>query len=103
MAFGKWEKDGFPLTRSSPQAVLKVLARLKYSVPLYKTEDEFLILAEECLTFETVSGQHRQEKKQKKLPDDVKHTYIEAVLILSERKTGLEPATFGLGSQRSTS
>ena len=38
-----------------------------------------------------------------KLPDDVKHTYIEAVLILSERKTGLEPATFGLGSQRSTS
>lgn len=40
----------------SPQAVLKVLARLKYSVPLYKTEDEFLILAEECLTFETVSS-----------------------------------------------
>ena len=42
---------GFP-----PQAVLKVLARLKCSVPLYKTEDEFLILAEECLTFETVSS-----------------------------------------------
>ena len=49
-----------------------------------------------------ISSQQRQEKKQK-LPDDVKHTYIEAVLILSERKTGLEPATFGLGSQRSTS
>lgn len=44
-----------------------------------------------------------RRKKNKKLPDDVKHTYIEAVLILSERKTGLEPATFGLGSQRSTS
>ena len=41
---------GFP-----PQAVLKFLARLKYSELLYKTEDEFLILAEECLTFETVS------------------------------------------------
>ena len=42
-------------TYGFPQAVLKVLARLKYSVPLYKTEDEFLILAEECLTFRTVS------------------------------------------------
>lgn len=42
-------------------------------------------------------------RQNKKLPDDVKHTYIEAVFILSERKTGLEPATFGLGSQRSTS
>lgn len=41
---------------SPPQAVLKVLARLKYSVLLYKTEDEFLILADECLTFETVSS-----------------------------------------------
>ena len=40
---------------SSPQAVLKVLARPKYSVPLYKANSEFLILAEECLTFETVS------------------------------------------------
>ena len=40
----------------SPQAVLKVLARPKYSVPLYKTKSEFLILAEECLTFETVSS-----------------------------------------------
>ena len=40
----------------SPQAVLKVLARLKYSVPLYKAKSEFLILAEECLTFETVTS-----------------------------------------------
>ena len=40
----------------SPQAVLKVLARPKYSVPLYKAKSEFLILAEECLTFETVSS-----------------------------------------------
>ena len=39
-----------------PQAVLKVLARPKYSVPLYKANSEFLILAEECLTFETVSS-----------------------------------------------
>ena len=43
-------------------------------------------------------------RQNKKLPDDVKHTYIEAVPnINQERKTGLEPATFGLGSQRSTS
>ena len=41
---------GFP-----PQVVLKVLARLKYSVLLYKTENAFLILAGECLTFQTVS------------------------------------------------
>lgn len=39
-----------------PQAVLKVLARLKYSELLYKTEDEFLIPAEECMTFESVSS-----------------------------------------------
>lgn len=39
-----------------PQAVLKVLARLKYSELLYKTEDEFLIPAEECITFESVSS-----------------------------------------------
>ena len=45
---------------------------------------------------------NKDRRKKQKLPDDVKHTYIEAVLILSERKTGLEPATFGLGSQRST-
>ena len=40
----------------SPQAVLKVLARPKYSVPLYQANSEFLILAEECLTFQTVSS-----------------------------------------------
>ena len=28
----------------------------KYSVPLYKAKSGFLILAEECLTFETVSS-----------------------------------------------
>ena len=38
-----------------PQAVLKVLARLKYSVPLYKAESGFSILTEECLTFRTIS------------------------------------------------
>ena len=38
-----------------PQAVLKVLARLKYSVPLYKAKSGFPILTEECLTFQTVS------------------------------------------------
>ena len=42
---------GFP-----PQAVLKGLARLKYSVPLYKAKSGFSILTEECLTFETVSS-----------------------------------------------
>ena len=40
---------------STHQTVLKLLARLKYSEPLYKTEDKFLILAEECMTSETVS------------------------------------------------
>ena len=40
---------------STHQTVLKFLARLKYSELLYKTEDEFLILAEECMTFEMVS------------------------------------------------
>lgn len=39
----------------SPQAVLKVLARPKYSVPLYKAKSGFSILTGECLTFETVS------------------------------------------------
>ena len=39
----------------APQAVLKVLARLKYSVPLYKAESGFSILTEECLTFRTIS------------------------------------------------
>ena len=38
-----------------PQAVLKVLARLKYSVHLYKAKSGFPILTEECLTFQTVS------------------------------------------------
>ncbi len=38
-----------------PQAVLKVLARLKYSVQLYKAKSGFSILTEECLTFQTVS------------------------------------------------
>ena len=38
-----------------PQAVLKVLARLKYSVPLYKARSGFSILTEEYLTFQTVS------------------------------------------------
>lgn len=41
--------------KSPPQAVLKVLARLKYSVPLYKAESGFSILAEECLTFRTIT------------------------------------------------
>ena len=38
-----------------PQAVRKVLARLKYSVPLYKARSGFSILTEEYLTFQTVS------------------------------------------------
>ena len=49
-----WKKSRAAL-HSTHQTVLKFLARLKYSELLYKTEDEFLILAEECLTFETVS------------------------------------------------
>ena len=40
---------------SSPQTVRKVLARLKYSVPLYKARSGFSILTEEYLTFQTVS------------------------------------------------
>ena len=38
-----------------PQTVRKVLARLKYSVPLYKARNGFSILTEEYLTFQTVS------------------------------------------------
>ena len=38
-----------------PQTVRKVLARLKYSVPLYKARSGFSILTEEYLTFQTVS------------------------------------------------
>ena len=38
-----------------PQTVRKVLARLKYSVPLYKAESGFSILTEEYLTFLTGS------------------------------------------------
>ena len=37
------------------QTVRKVLARLKYSVPIYKARSEFSILTEEYLTFQTVS------------------------------------------------
>ena len=51
--------DVFPVTTDDwvppPQAVLKVLARLKYSVPLYKAESGFSILTEECLTYRTIS------------------------------------------------
>ena len=35
-----------------PKTVRKVLARLKYSEPLYKVRSEFSILAEEYLTFQ---------------------------------------------------
>ena len=38
-----------------PRSVRKVLARLKYSVPLYKAGIGFSILTEEYLTFQTVS------------------------------------------------
>ena len=47
--------DVFPLTRIPPQTIRKVVARLKYSVPLYKAESGFSILTEECLTFRTIS------------------------------------------------
>ena len=39
----------------SPQTVRKVLARLKYPVPLCKARSGFSILTEECLTFRTTS------------------------------------------------
>ena len=39
----------------SPQTVRKVLARLKYPVPLHKARSGFSILTEECLTFRTIS------------------------------------------------
>lgn len=40
------------------QAILKGLARLKCSSPLYKAEDKFSLLTEECLTFQPVSPVH---------------------------------------------
>ena len=39
----------------SPQTVRKVLARLKYPVPLCKARSGLSILTEECLTFRTIS------------------------------------------------
>ena len=36
------------------QAILKGLAKLNYSVTLYRTEDKFSLLTEECLTFQPV-------------------------------------------------
>gem|GEM_PF-4134960 len=45
------------LTRLS--YVLKVLARLKYSVHLYKAKSGFSILTGECLTFQTVSPKNQ--------------------------------------------
>ena len=45
----------FPPDPYPPQTVRKVLARLKYSVPIYKAESGFSILTEECLTFRTIS------------------------------------------------
>ena len=47
--------DVSPMTRIPPQTVRKVLARLKYSVPIYKAESGFSILTEECLTVRTIS------------------------------------------------
>ena len=41
--------------RFPPQTVRKVLARLKYPVPLHKARSGFSILTEECLTFRTTS------------------------------------------------
>ena len=37
------------------KAILKGLAKLKYSDPLYKTEDKFSIFTVDCLTFQTLS------------------------------------------------
>ena len=42
----------------APQTIRKVLARLKYSVPLYKSRSGFSILTEECLTFRTTSREN---------------------------------------------
>ena len=50
-----FEKKSRAALHSTHQTVLKFLARLKYSEPLYKTEDKFLILTEEFMTFETIS------------------------------------------------
>ena len=63
-----------PKTPAPLQTVRKVLARLKYSVPLYKAESGFSILTEEYLTFQTVSlmqmitlhpEQHIRNRKQR--------------------------------------
>ena len=52
-----------PVIRKNPlQTVRKVLARLKYSVPLYKDGNSFSILTEECLTFRTVSPRYQNSR-----------------------------------------
>ena len=52
----------FDFSDNLPQAVRKVLVRLKYSVPLSKAESGFAIVTEECLTFRTVSPQKKQNQ-----------------------------------------
>ena len=53
----------------SPQTVRKVLARLKYPVPLCKARSGFSILTEECLTFRTTLPSHLTNKtKRRALP-----------------------------------
>ena len=55
---------GFP--RHGLQTVRKVLARLKYPVPLYKARSGFSILTEECLTFRTTSPKLLKQHKIRK-------------------------------------
>ena len=45
------------------QAVRKVIARLKYSTPLYKARSKFSVLTEECFTFRTTAPKPNAPQK----------------------------------------
>lgn len=49
------EQNAAKQSQSSPQAILKGLARLKCSGPPYKAEYKFSIFTVDCLTFQTLS------------------------------------------------
>ena len=75
------------------QAVRKVLARLKYSVPLYKDGNSFSILTEECLTFRTVSLSSGQFVSRNKIGISRKQDYFVNKTLKGQRGynlTGIE-------------
>ena len=65
------------------QAVRKLLARLKHSVPLYKDRSGFSILTEECLTFRMTSPSPKTPHEPKTLRT-LNKVEIEFLILLAE-------------------